>query len=937
MDGDSDPQPEGDDPLPEAPSPELFPPEPEPEPEMEPLSPPASPPFQDAFRPRSMGGDGLGVRDIGMDYLEQAGYGAPPQPVYSGPPKPTGDPILYKDLNRTRAIMRGQRKVTNLEAQRRALEVQQQALTVDYSTSLIEVEEELREVRTTRLDEVGELAKRVDTLQDEIEVRKAGDAAVAAERAERTLEAARLKKDLAKAEEKQGAIERVGQVAVRELEFERDGLASQRSDLESQLNVARQSESEARHRAERAEAEAAALREESKKDKWELRKTKDMCKNLQAHSQTADEIRREKQLVQNSLDNTQAAASKAASEALARERDLLEKLHTAREDVKRDREVAEVRQEEIVRQREQLREKEHVITELARVNATLEVQEARLETLLEERERILMNSAVAEVNRLKEALKEITASRDKLRQELQSSVDKMEMFQKKMAAQEDLVRKAAYTNVSYGKRLEDLTMGLKQKHSDVTAAKRLQIAAEETADDLRIQLGKTEKEFEMHRADSVDAQVHKVTVREKEQAEKRMALLRDEIRTLRREMSFNSGQYEGVIERLDSELASVKEKLDTKIAEEAEALKHGGTAMQKLKMQVEALELKKRELHAIAKSAEKKRKAAEQKANDMEMAQSALETDAKRAKHACAHAQEERGARRNRRKGGQGSTLRRGARGGSPGRADTRGARVCQGGAAEGGAAKDDGRAAARPAAPAAQPTVRAAHGGGAPGLRVVPRHQPRRRPRPALDCRGGVLRAAAGPLRHAPRRPRRSLLFQHGNERVVVLPPDGQPLPQDCPAVWEPDAGGGGAAHTDAPTTGQRRIGTFLFACLLLSMSCLATRRELSCSHRYVPTHLPDPQFIYTTDHTTGMNCIRDTGGDWSYVWRDTAGWSDERELDHGQERPAARPEAKATGTDRWGLRGGGTRLIVHQSRRAFRCATAAIVRSMAIGIALH
>ena len=247
MDGDSDPQPEGDDPLPEAPSPELFPPEPEPEPEMEPLSPPASPPFQDAFRPRSMGGDGLGVRDIGMDYLEQAGYGAPPQPVYSGPPKPTGDPILYKDLNHTRAIMRGQRKVTNLEAQRRALEVQQQALTVDYSTSLIEVEEELREVRTTRLDEVGELAKRVDTLQDEIEVRKAGDAAVAAERAERTLEAARLKKDLAKAEEKQGAIERVGQVAVRELEFERDGLASQRSDLESQLNVARQSESEARH------------------------------------------------------------------------------------------------------------------------------------------------------------------------------------------------------------------------------------------------------------------------------------------------------------------------------------------------------------------------------------------------------------------------------------------------------------------------------------------------------------------------------------------------------------------------------------------------------------------------------------------------------------------------------------------------------------------
>ena len=243
---------------------------------------------------------------------------------------------------------------------------------------------------------------------------------------------------------------------------------------------------------------------------------------------------------------------------------------------------------------------------------------------------------------MKEALKGITGSRDHLRQDLQESVDRMEMMTKKMAAQEDLVRKAAYTNVSYGKRLEDLTMGLKQKHNDVTAAKRNQLAAEEMADELRIELGKTEKEFEMHREDSVDAQVHKVTVREKEQAEKRMGLLREEIRTLRREMSFNSGQYEGVIEKLDAEFAATKEKLDTKIAEEAEALKHGGTAMQKLKMQVEALELKKRELHAIARSAEKKCKAAETLKEEMEMNQTALQTDAKRAKHAKAFAEEEK-------------------------------------------------------------------------------------------------------------------------------------------------------------------------------------------------------------------------------------------------------------------------------------------------------
>ena len=50
-------------------------------------------------------------------------------------------------------------------------------------------------------------------------------------------------------------------------------------------------------------------------------------------------------VVQNALNNAQEAASTAASEASTRERDLLEKLHTARDDVKRDREVAEVRQE----------------------------------------------------------------------------------------------------------------------------------------------------------------------------------------------------------------------------------------------------------------------------------------------------------------------------------------------------------------------------------------------------------------------------------------------------------------------------------------------------------------------------------------------------------------------------------------------------------------
>ena len=58
--------------------------EPEPEPEQEPGLPVdmLPPPAMDAFRPRSMGGDEVGVRDVGKDWLIQAGFDPPPPPVY---------------------------------------------------------------------------------------------------------------------------------------------------------------------------------------------------------------------------------------------------------------------------------------------------------------------------------------------------------------------------------------------------------------------------------------------------------------------------------------------------------------------------------------------------------------------------------------------------------------------------------------------------------------------------------------------------------------------------------------------------------------------------------------------------------------------------------------------------------------------------------------
>ena len=259
-------------------------------------------------------------------------------------PKPAGDPVLYKDLNRTRAIMRGQRKVDVLEKSRRALEVQQQSLTLDYSNSLLEVESELRDVRTRRLDEATSLATRIDQLEGDLDARKAAEAAAAEEKARRTLEAGRMAKDLERAQEDARSVERLHQARERELEFENEGLAAEKERLGAELARVTQGESEALHRAERSEAEAGALREEMKGKTWELRKLKNMCQNLQSKTTTQDELRMQMHLVEVELAKEKEAAAAYASGAVARERELLERLHVARDEVKRDKEVAEVRE-----------------------------------------------------------------------------------------------------------------------------------------------------------------------------------------------------------------------------------------------------------------------------------------------------------------------------------------------------------------------------------------------------------------------------------------------------------------------------------------------------------------------------------------------------------------------------------------------------------------
>jgi hypothetical protein len=78
-----------------------------------------------------------------------------------------------------------------------------------------------------------------------------------------------------------------------------------------------------------------------------------------------------------------------------------------------------VRRDEIERLREELLGKEQVIELLAEQLAGLDVQQGRLEMLLEEREDIVMKSAAEEVHRLRESLADITTWKDRLLRDAQ--------------------------------------------------------------------------------------------------------------------------------------------------------------------------------------------------------------------------------------------------------------------------------------------------------------------------------------------------------------------------------------------------------------------------------------------------------------------------------------------------------------------------------------
>jgi hypothetical protein len=208
----------------------------------------------------------------------------------------------------------------------------------------------------------------------------------------------------------------------------------------------------------------------------------------------------------------------------------------------------------------------------------------------------------------------------------------MERLTKQFKAQEDVVRKAAFTNASYGKRLEELKVGLQKKHADVQAANRRVHEAEENREEAEIEKAKTEQRYKILQEETVDAGMHKITAIKLQKAEEFGRAVAEELRQLKIDADTEAGALKGQIDELDATVARKQLIIDLKKQEEEDALKRGGTASQKAQAEIDALKARREELHALRREADARAEEAEAaravatqklKANEKEMARCA--------------------------------------------------------------------------------------------------------------------------------------------------------------------------------------------------------------------------------------------------------------------------------------------------------------------------
>eukprot|EP01052_Picozoa_sp_SAG31_P041903 SAG31_NODE_6486_length_1999_cov_2.051579_2_plen_425_part_01 len=384
---------------------------------------PPLPPI-DTTRPGSV----LSVRQGGEDgkvdetfrlneHIASMEFGREPAP-FRGPPLPSGDPI-YRDLNRTRAIVRNQGKITQLEVEKRELAARLQGVEKSYVSRLSELDQELRTVRETKLNETSSLAERVQRLERELKETILEKIELERVSLDAQAEADVLRRKLAVAQEGGHSATRMGDATIRQLEFKIEHLCKDKQELEVEVGRLRASEEEANKRAESCIAKSSKADEELNVHYGELRKLRSMTKALNARRQTEVQLEVELTTLRNQLEESETTRVAAEEEYEADTVQRLQQIYDDRVQLKKQAEIAEVRKAEIESLREELVGKEQVILELADVTARLDVQQGRLEVLVEERENLLMASASAELHNLREKLDAITTERDTLKREVQ--------------------------------------------------------------------------------------------------------------------------------------------------------------------------------------------------------------------------------------------------------------------------------------------------------------------------------------------------------------------------------------------------------------------------------------------------------------------------------------------------------------------------------------
>ena len=427
---------------------------------------------------------------------------------------------------------------------------------------------------------------------------------------------------------------------IKKLAFRNSSLETELERFSAQVDDLKVEVIENKREAKTRVSQAVKLEEEARVMYGELRKLRSMCKNLNSKRDSHDMLEVEARRLQNELTHVieQAEADKEAAQLLDKERQTtIAELQLA---LKESDTKATVQQDEIQQLRGELHEKEHVIEQLATINAAMERQQRQLEILLEQREILLVNSASDAVAELRTNLANVTHDRDdaiKERDQHLTTIKDMEYIASK---KEEIVAKAASTNASYGRHIKELQKEVRSQKASVSEAKRMASLSQQELEQARNLMVRQEAQHLNHVENSVDKQDHEIVCMKLTEAERMVNDAREETHKGKLDATAKHGRDQGTIKRLDELVVRLQREAEEQHQERSKADAKGGNAREQLTSQIVSLSARVGELTtALAVQREDATQAREQQKRAAHVL-TAAEEEVKGQKHAVQRAQE---------------------------------------------------------------------------------------------------------------------------------------------------------------------------------------------------------------------------------------------------------------------------------------------------------